>query len=161
MARGWNTLTLVWATGLGFGFSRLMPGTVGALWGLPVTGLAYGAIDGWPWRAVLLVALVVVGVPVCQRAAEQLGEHDPSQVVWDEIASLPWVYCWLSPDLVCRRDTLLAGFLLHRLFDILKPPPLGWLEKFPGGIGIMADDLGAAVYAGVVLYFVTPLWTTY
>lgn len=125
-----------------------MPGTVGTLWGLP---LAWGLANHCPpWaQATVTVVLVLIGVPLCTRAAEQLGgKKDPGSIVWDEIASFPIVF-WghaMTPW------TLALGFLLHRLFDITKPPPTRSLERLPRGWGIMADDVMAALFANASLW---------
>jgi phosphatidylglycerophosphatase A len=139
------------ATGAGAGRIPWMPGTVGALWGLPLSWSVIHAIPSPLARAALLVGLALIGVPICAAAARQLGGHDPGSVVWDEIVSMPWVFWSMTPSQMNRWDILLFGFLLHRLFDIAKPFPLRRLEGFPGGWGIMADDLGAAVYAAIAL----------
>ncbi|MFO0914547.1 MAG: phosphatidylglycerophosphatase A [Pirellulales bacterium] len=152
----WNRLAVIWATGLGAGFSPIVPGTVGCLWGLPLAWGVFHLPVPWPLRFGLLVVLAAVGVPICQRAASVLGRHDPGSVVWDEIASFPWVFALLPASATEHWPVLLAGFVLHRIFDILKPPPVNWLEKLPGGWGIMADDLGAAAYASLGLYFASP-----
>lgn len=139
---------VVWlATGWGFGFSPVMPGTVGMLWGLPlVWGLAE-LTTGRRWCVIVL--LIAVGVPLCTRAARQLsGGKDPGSIVWDEIASLPLVFAGSDPRHV---GWLLTGFLLHRVFDISKPPPVRQAEHLPEGLGIMVDDLVAAGYAWLVM----------
>lgn len=74
---------------------------------------------------------------------------DPGPVVWDEIATVPLVFV-LAP--AASGWWLAVGFGLHRLFDITKPWPCRRLERLPGGLGIMADDVAAAGYAAVVLW---------
>lgn len=143
-----NTLAVWLATGLGVGLLAPAPGTFGALWGLPLTW-AYFQLPGavWPWVAAAVVLLV--GVPICDRAARDLNMKDPGPVVWDEFASVPLVFV-LTPNL--GLWTAVLGFGLHRLFDITKPWPCSRLERLPGGWGIMADDVAAALYAAVTLY---------
>jgi phosphatidylglycerophosphatase A len=142
------------ATGLGFGFSPWMPGTVGAIWGLP---LAFAVAHlSWPGgQLAAIAACFLVGVPICAVAARALGgKKDPGSIVWDEIASLPIVFLGIAPQRLGVGDVAaadwriyLAGFVLHRLFDITKPPPAGQAERLPGGWGIMADDAVAAAIA--------------
>lgn len=143
----------VWlASGLGLGFLPWAPGTWGSLWGLP---LAW-AIGMLPWPAGLGVAGVVwlVGVPLCTAAARRLGAKDPGAVVWDEIAAFPVVFLLidLQRPFVELLPALAGGFVLFRVFDILKPPPIRWLERLRGGWGIMADDLAAGAYACLALH---------
>jgi len=145
-----SKLILLLARGLGTGCSPLAPGTVGSLLGL-CFAWAVAAIPG-PIEVRLLVTLLAAAaaVPICTRACRLLGDKDPGQVVLDEIVAVPLVFgCGLLPmDLT----SLVAGFLLFRLFDIFKPPPARQFERLPEGTGIVADDLVAAVYAGLVLW---------
>lgn len=141
------------ATGFGVGLLRFAPGTFGALWGLP---LAWACAWLPPvGQAALIVALFLVSVPVCTAAARYIGRKDPGAVVLDEIVSLPVVF-FMLPAEDWNWKLALAGFALHRLFDIAKPPPARQLERLPAGLGIMADDFAAAVYAGLSLRLI--LW---
>ena len=148
---------LLLATGLGIGYSPVMPGTVGALWGLPLAWAitlipAAGALPAWAFQAGAILLGLVVGIPLCTAAANQIGKKDPSAVVYDEIATMPIVYFLLPTADLTRPWVWVAGFLLHRFFDILKPPPCRQLERLPSGLGIMSDDVVAAVYACGVLH---------
>lgn len=139
----------VWlATGLGVGFVPLAPGTFGAAWGLAIAwGLSAAA---WWWQALAIAALGAAGIPLCARAAGQLGRgQDPGCVVWDEIASVPITFFLVPCD---RLEVLGLGFVLNRLFDIAKPPPARQLERLPGGWGVMADDWAAGLYSALVLH---------
>jgi phosphatidylglycerophosphatase A len=135
----------------GFGICRVVPapGTVGtALFGLPFAG-AVGQLHDVGWRIAAIAAAVLVGIPLTTVANRALGAaKDHGAIVWDEIASMPVVFA-LVP--LSNWKVALVGFVLHRIFDVWKPPPARQLEKLPEGVGIMADDLMAAVYAGVVL----------
>ena len=101
----------------------------------------------------MIVGLNVVGVPLCTAAARRFGGvKDPSAVVWDEIATVPIAFL-LVPAAVVRQPIILAaGFVLHRLFDITKPPPVRQLERLPDGLGIMADDWAAGALACFVMH---------
>lgn len=134
------------ATGLGLGKSRILPGTLGTLLGLPLAW-AMGQLPTAAFVAVELV-LIAVGVPLCHAAARVLGKKDPSEVVYDEYVALP-VALFLIP---VTWTTLLIAFVLHRVFDITKLWPISAAERLPGGWGIMADDLVAAVFANVVIH---------
>jgi len=142
----------VWlATGGWVGMFPIMPGTVGALWGVPLS-LAVAAAPQPLVQLLIIAVLVLVGVPLCTAAAARLGLKDPGPVVFDEIVALPVTF-FLHP--VHDPAVLIAGFLLFRLFDILKPPPVRQLERLPAGWGIMTDDLAAGVYANLSLWLLT------
>ena len=152
-----SRLILLLARGLGTGCSPLAPGTVGSLLGL-CWALAVAAIPGPTGiRPLVTLLAAAAAVPVCTRACRLLGDKDPGEVVLDEIVAVPLVFgCGLLPmDL----PSLIAGFLLFRLFDILKPPPARQFERLPEGTGIVADDLVAAAYAGLLLWGGSLAWT--
>ena len=99
-----------------------------------------------------------VGIVICDKAAHLMGVHDDGRIVWDEfagqsIAPLPLIYFnlltgWNGTSALW----LLAAFGLFRLFDVLKPWPISWLDaKVHGGVGIMVDDLVAGLMAAAVL----------
>lgn len=100
-------------------------------------------------HAAVVALLLLGGIPICDLAARRLGHADHSAVVWDEIAAFPVVMIGLPAE----PAWILAGFGAFRLFDILKPWPISALEKrLPGGLGVMADDLLAALFACAVLH---------
>lgn len=146
----WTPLLLV-ATGFGAGYSPILPGTCGALWGLPLTWLVAALPERWEQAAVMLV-LAALGPWLCGAASRSLGQKDPSAVVYDEIVSVPLVYLALDPAALRSPAVWASGFLLIRVLDIAKPPPIGTLEKLPGGLGIMADDLAAGAMAGLGMW---------
>lgn len=152
-----NFSLAVWfATGLGVGLRLPAPGTFGALWGLPLAWVV-GEVGPWWQQLLAIAALYLMGVPLTARAAHDLGgAKDPGAIVWDEIATMPVVFL-LVPLSTWWIAAL--GFALHRLFDISKPWPCRRLERFPGGWGIMADDLGAALYAMVSLWVLVYVWS--
>lgn len=134
------------ACGFGSGLAPFAPGTFGTLAAVPLYWLMQSL--SVTWYLALTAAIAAFGMWVTGRTARDLGVHDHGSIVFDEIAGylvamafapVGWVY-------------MLAGFLLFRLFDIAKPFPLRRLERLPGGVGIMADDLGAGVYAAAVLH---------
>ena len=111
-----------------------------AAWNLPV------AVE-----AGLLVALNLIGVPICSRAAASLGRgSDPGAIVYDEAASLPLALL-VIPSAARSPLVIAAAFLLHRVFDISKLPPGRQVERLPKGLGIMADDWAAAGWAAACL----------
>lgn len=144
----WLDILAVWAaTGSYVGLIPYMPGTFGCLLGL-----------GWVWvvtklpglavQGVAIGGLILISVPICTRAARLLGKKDPGAIVLDEIASLPIVVWGLDTSHV---SIWVAAFVLHRVFDITKPPPVRSVERLPTGSGIVADDCVAALYAHLVL----------
>ena len=99
-----------------------------------------------------------MGVPICTSAAKQLGRKDPKEVVWDEIVTVPITFLWVPIGLMSRPEILLIGFVLHRIFDITKPPPVHNLERLPDGAGIVADDVAAGIYSCLALHALLWLW---
>jgi phosphatidylglycerophosphatase A len=137
------------ATGLGVGLIAPAPGTVAtALWGLPLAS-AVAQLPGIGWQILVIAALFVVGIPIATAANRALGAaKDHQAIVWDEIVAMPVVFL-LTP--LANWKIGLFGFALFRLFDITKPPPAAQLEQLPEGLGIMADDLMAGIFACVSL----------
>lgn len=139
------------ATGGWVGLVRHAPGTFGAVWGLPLAWLTQRWSQSHLVIELALIAVVfALGVPICTVAAARLGgKKDPGAIVLDEIASMPIVFLGVPLD---SWTVALVGFALHRLFDVSKPPPARQLERLPDGIGIMADDVAAAVYANIAMH---------
>ena len=134
---------LVLATGFGAGLVRVAPGTVGTLFpGIPVVW-AVGHL-GWPAAAALVSGLGLLSVWVCGAAARRLGRPDPPCVVIDEVVGLCVALFAVSPTPLA----LATGFALFRLFDILKPWPVRWIDRnIRGGQGILLDDVVAGLLA--------------
>ena len=134
------------ATGLGIGYAPLASGTFGSLWGLL---LAWGlTATGGRWGVVAGLFLVTaVGAWATEVTAAAIGTKDPGVIVVDEIAGQLVALMFIP----LTGPTVIAAFLLFRLFDIWKPYPVRRLEELPGASGIMADDLLAGTYANLVL----------
>jgi phosphatidylglycerophosphatase A len=142
-----DRIIMLLATGLGAGAAPRGPGTVGSLWGPPLAWtMQESGLTGWTWGLVA-VAIILLGVPICARAAEILNRKDPGSVVYDEIAAFTLVFAVAPVDAV----TAVLGFVFFRVFDIWKPWPVRRLELLPRGWGIMADDLVAGAYAAAAL----------
>lgn len=142
------------AFGFGAGLAPKAPGTVGSLLALPLFCLT----RHFDLAAQLGVAaaLCVLGVWLCGESAKRLGVHDHGGIVWDEIAGLYLTLTVAPPTLV----GWVAAFLLFRFFDIVKPWPIRDLDhRLHGGLGIMLDDLVAALYAASLLAFYRWLMT--
>ncbi len=135
------------ALGFGSGLAPVAPGTFGTLAALPLA-LALLALPEtlfWP----LLAGLFAVGVGVCAAASRELGRADPGSIVWDEMVAMWLVLACVPPS----WPWWLAAFALFRIFDIAKPWPIRALERrVGGGLGIMLDDLVAAVFALATLW---------
>lgn len=134
------------AFGFGSGLSPRAPGTAGSALGLllalPLIGLPYAAA----WAVV--IATFFIGIPICERASKQLGVHDHGGIVWDEFVGL-WMVLLTVP---LHAGWWLAAFVAFRVFDIAKPWPIGVLDRrMAGGLGIMIDDIVAALYAIALL----------
>lgn len=134
------------ALGFGSGLVPVAPGTAGTLAAVPLYLLLQPlALNLY---LPLVVALFIAGIPICAYAAERMGVHDHPAIVWDEVVGY-LVTMTLAPE---GWQWVLAGFVLFRFFDVLKPWPIRWLDKkIHGGTGIMLDDLVAGVFAAVVL----------
>lgn len=134
--------TVKWiAVGFGTGLSPIMPGTVGTLIGLP---LAWGLMmlpDLWLQAGICLL-LTIIAIPICGMAEKIIGGKDPGCIVADEYLTLPITVIGLTSPWA-----LLSGFILHRIFDITKPPPIKQLQHIHGGFGIVIDDFLAALIA--------------
>lgn len=141
-----NFLIRIFATGLGAGYSPAAPGTAGTLVAVPL----FVILSKWGTTGVLtgLVVISVLGVPLASRMEELTATKDPGRIVIDEIAGYLLTMLGSPPDLFY----IVAGFLLFRFFDILKPPPVRYLERtLFSGLGVMADDLMAGIYAWAAL----------
>ncbi len=97
--------------------------------------------------ASLIVLSVAVGIPAATLEARGCGKKDPQHVVIDEVAGQ--LVTLIAVPIGWKP--LLAGFILFRAFDILKPPPIRRLERLPEGTGIVVDDLGAGIYGLIVM----------
>jgi phosphatidylglycerophosphatase A len=144
------------AFGFGAGLARKAPGTYGTLVALPLYHwlLAWGLSAGM--IALLCLPLFVFGIWVCDKSCRSLGVHDHGGIVWDEIVAMLLVLTAVPVSLTAW----IVAFALFRLFDIVKPWPIRWLDaKVHGGFGVMLDDLVAALFAMVVLRLLLPwLW---
>ena len=157
--RRWSLLdhlAISLGTGMGIGFAPKAPGTFGSLLGPPLVIAVQQLELSLPVLVLLIAVFIALGVPVCARASQALGKHDPGQVVYDEIAAFWLVFLpHLLTGTAITWQLAVAGFLLFRVFDILKPWPVSRLERLPGGVGIMADDLAAGLMAAACLLIVT------
>lgn len=135
------------AFGFGSGLAPKAPGTFGTLAALPILYLLQ-PFQMSLWFGVFLLATFLLGILLCDRTASALGVHDHGGIVWDEFVGI-WFTFW---GVALTPLSLVLGFVLFRLFDIVKPFPIRWLDKrVPGGLGIMIDDVLAGVFAWIAL----------
>lgn len=140
------------AFGLGSGLAPKAPGTFGTLAAVPLFLLMHHYLSSTEYLFVVLFASVA-GIYLCGQTARHLKVHDHPGIVWDEFVGF-WITMLAVPVSV---GTLLAGFVLFRLFDIAKPWPIKWVDaKVSGGLGIMLDDVLAGIMAGLSLHLL--LW---
>jgi phosphatidylglycerophosphatase A len=133
------------ALGGGLGLAPKAPGTFGTLLGIPLLFLMPTNLVAYLFVVVVLFAL---GVWCCHVCAKNLGVHDHPGIVWDEVVG------YLITMIAVPKTLLwvVVGFILFRFFDILKPWPISWIDKqVHGGLGIMLDDVLAAVFALIVI----------
>ena len=147
-----NRLATTIASVFYIGFIPGAPGTYGSL--VTVAALYFiGQYGDWMYSATLLACVGIItlaGIPASAVASKNAGDEDPSFVVIDEVAGQMLTF-FLVPFSVVN---IISGFVLFRAFDILKPWPIWKLESLPHGIGIMADDLLAGIYACAALHIV-------
>jgi phosphatidylglycerophosphatase A len=135
--------------GFGSGLSPVAPGTMGTLITIPVyLALIYA---GYWVYAGFTVFSILIGVYLCQRTVNALGVHDHPAIVWDEVAGYLITMLFVPATIY----TVIAGFIVFRIFDILKPWPICALDqRVKGGLGVMVDDVVAGIYSAGILWFV-------
>jgi phosphatidylglycerophosphatase A len=138
------------------GYFPIAPGTVGSAAGLLVYVLVW-----WTQSSVVEVGLIVVlfaaGIWAGTTAERYFGGIDPGPIVVDEVVGMLITLAFIPVG----WSGALAGFILFRVFDVIKPYPAGQLERLHGGLGVMADDAMAAVYANVslrIVMWLLPAW---
>lgn len=136
-----NTVAKGIATAGGAGYSPVAPGTCGTLVTVPLAW-ALSALPLWQY-AVVVLAVIGIGIWAAGRADAAWGTHDSGRIVIDEVAGY-----LVTVALVDRAQwvPLAVGFVVFRALDILKPPPIRWLDQnLPGGFGVVIDDVAAGV----------------
>lgn len=138
------------STFFGAGALKPGPGTWGSLgavltWALIARNLPHDLLI--PGALIYCALATAIGIPAATLTARACGRDDPSHVVIDEVAGQ--MLTLVAAPLTFQAQ--LAGFILFRVFDILKPPPIRQLERLPEGVGIIVDDLGAGFYGLIVL----------
>ena len=135
------------AFGFGSGLLRPAPGT----WGTALAWLLWVVLVGRLPDAYIALTIIVgfaVGCLACQKVGQELGRADDGGMVWDEIIAF-WIVLWLTPDTFWAQ---LLAFVVFRVFDIIKPPPIQHFDaRLKNGFGVMLDDLLAAGFSLLVI----------
>lgn len=141
-----NYFIVILATGFGVGYSPISPGTLGTLLALPI----YSFLSGipFPLYEITLAGFFFLSVWVSEKAGAVFGKKDDRRIVIDEIMGFFVTMLWIPKT----TFWVTIGFVLFRLFDILKPPPIRLVEKARGGYGVILDDVVAGVYANILLH---------
>lgn len=144
-----KTFSGFFAFGCGSGLSPFAPGTFGTLAAIPFYLLLIEL--SWPMYAWLVLIGFIVGVKLCDVTGARLGVHDYGGIVWDEFVGF-WITMFMVPF---SWQNTIVGFFVFRFFDIIKPYPIGWLDKrVSGGFGVMIDDVLAGVYGMLIMWLV-------
>ena len=140
-------VVLALGTGLGAGYVPLCPGTVGALWGVVIYLLVRSATPNFWWHLSITLGVLIAGVWISGVCEKILGGKDHRRIVIDEVGGflVGMIALPFSPFF------LVVGFLLFRLFDIIKPFRIRRLQSLPGGLGIVADDVAAGLLTNLFL----------
>ena len=134
------------AFGFGSGLSPVAPGTAGTVASLPFAAMLVQL--PLPIALAVVVVSFFVGIYLCGETGRRLGVHDHGGIVWDEFVGM-WLVLIFVPF---HWAWWLAAFALFRFFDAVKPWPISWLDrKVEGGLGVMIDDILAAIYALAIL----------
>ena len=138
------------AFGFGSGLMPVAPGTFGTVVAMPLYWLL-SDLALW-WYLLVAASMFVVGIYLCGRTAKELGVEDHPGIVWDEIVGY-LVTMIAAPS---GWPWMMVGFVLFRLFDILKPWPIGFIDRrIKGGLGIMLDDILAGVFGFIIIQIIS------
>ena len=149
------------------GYWGKAPGTNGSVIGVLWYTVFFHNL-GFFGQVILGLVSVVLAVVICDEAEVRMQKHDPGEIILDEVVAIPFVFMGLA-DTMARTGYawiyLLVGFALFRLFDIAKPLGISKLQQFPGGKGVVYDDIAAGIasallmkcglWAGVALGWIT------
>ncbi|HYR44040.1 MAG TPA: phosphatidylglycerophosphatase A [Terriglobia bacterium] len=142
-------MAIVIATAGGAGFAPKAPGTAGSLVGVAIY-LALTRGGGSAYYAHVIIFLFIIGIWASSRIEHMWG-HDAQRIVIDEVVGQMITFGMAAGRYQLSGFYIILGFVLFRLFDIVKPFPIRHLERFKGGLGVIMDDVGAGLYALAVL----------
>lgn len=151
-------------TVFGVGYLRPAPGTWGSLAALPL-GWALHQLGGFSLLILATGAVFILGLGVTDVLIRGRDDHDPSEIVIDEVAGqlialapLSWAAGRMGIDIIALWPGWIAAFALFRLFDILKPGPAGWADRRADAVGVMLDDVIAGAFAALGVIALAALW---
>jgi phosphatidylglycerophosphatase A len=149
-----NRFFLLLATGFGVGYSPIVPGTLGTLLAIPVYYFLSNISS--PLYEITLIGFFFLSVWISANAEIAFGKKDDQRIIIDEIVGFLITMLWVPKTI----RFVIIGFLLFRVFDILKPFPIRRLEKgFKGGFGVVLDDVVAGVYGNIILQIISYYFT--
>ncbi len=139
------------ALGFGSGLAPKAPGTFGTLAAIPVFLLLTMLMPTPLPYAITVIVMGFAGIYICGKTADDVGVHDHPAIVWDEFVGF-FITMFMVP---VSWQSILVGFILFRIFDILKPWPISFIDKnMTGGLGIMFDDVLAGIFALVIMQLI-------
>ena len=148
-----NRLIKFVATGFGSGLVPFAPGTAGTIVGIPIY-LAFSRLS-WSLYFVFVVVFTALACYISNKAEKMFGEKDTSLIVIDEMVGFQWTMFLVAPTVL----HVFIGFILFRLFDILKIFPASYFHRrLPGGYGVVIDDVVAGMYANIALLLIIKFW---
>jgi len=130
------------------GHIPVMPGTLGSLGALAIY---YFINNNTALYIIITIVIFLAGMFLCGASEKIYGRKDPEEVVIDEACGMMLSLMFVPYSI----RIMIAGFILFRIFDILKPPPLRKIESLAGASGIMLDDVAAAIYTNIILQILT------
>lgn len=137
------------ATGFGAGLLKPAPGTWGTAVAVPLFLLLSALVNSLSIYVICVITISLAGIKICDQAAKDAGVHDHKAIVWDEIAGFFIAMIAVPVTLT----NIVMAFLLFRFFDIVKPWPIGYIDrKVSGGFGIMLDDVIAGVFSLICMH---------
>jgi phosphatidylglycerophosphatase A len=147
-----NYFILLMATGFGVGYSPIVPGTLGTLLAIPIYYLLSSI--AFPLYELTLIGFFFFSSWVSNQAERYWGKKDDQKIVIDEIMGFLVTMLWVPKTI----PFIVAGFVLFRFFDILKPFPIRRLEQIKSGFGVVLDDVLAGIYANIILHLILRFW---
>ncbi len=147
-----HKILTLFATGLKSGHAKIIPGTFGTMVAIPLISLTNNL--SILTKFMIFIFLFVFGIIAAEYYEKFHEKDDPSEVVIDEIAAYYLILIFIPINTI----NIIISFILFRLFDILKPYPIRQLESIGGGVGIMLDDILAAIYAFVIFILINILF---